>query len=81
MAVAGGLAAAVAAFQVTRRFGGWVGLMVPAAVALAWVGRAAMPLGHAEEAVGRGLEQIMVWLPLTGLTLVCWLAGLFARKG
>jgi Na+/melibiose symporter-like transporter len=77
--VAGGLAATFGAFQFARRFGLWAGLVIPGLAAAGWVYRSSMPLGHAEEAMGRGIEMVVLWLPLVALTAIAALIGLAVR--
>lgn len=77
---AGVLAAAWLAWAVARRFGLWPGLVIPAVAVGGAVGRSAMPLGHAEEAMGRGIEQMAVWAPLVLVTVLGWVAGVLSRR-
>lgn len=67
-------------WYVARRFGLWRGMIMPGVLlALATV-RAWMPLGHAEEAMGRGMEVVFLWGPLVVLSVVAALIGLAMRK-
>jgi hypothetical protein len=69
-----------ASWYLARRFGLWPGLILPVlATALATL-RSRMPLGHAEEAMGRGIEIAFVWGPLILLTVVGALVGLAMRR-
>jgi hypothetical protein len=78
--VAGVLAAAVAAFVLARRFGAPIGLALPVLVGAGALWRGAMPLSHAEEAMGRGIEMFVIWLPLMALTFVGAGLGFFTRR-
>jgi hypothetical protein len=78
--VAGVLAAAVAAFVAARRFGAPFGLVLPVLVGAAAFWRGAMPLGHAEESVGRGIEMFLLWMPLLALTFVGAGLGFLSRR-
>lgn len=74
------LAAGGVTWFLARRVGAWAGLAVPAlATAVAGL-RAAMPLGHAEEAMGRGLELMMIWAPLVLVTALGWIGGVLTRR-
>ena len=59
-----GLVGGWLAWFLARRFGAWVGLAVPALAAAVAALRLATPLGHPEEAMGRGIELMVVWAPL-----------------
>jgi hypothetical protein len=64
---------------VARRFGLWRGLILPGLVLALASLRAGMPLGHAEEAMGRGMEVVFLWGPLVVLSVVAALIGLAMR--
>lgn len=67
-------------WYVARHFGLWPGLILPGlAVALASL-RSWMPLGHAEETMGRGLEVLFLWGPLIGMSALATLIGLAVRR-
>lgn len=76
----GVLLAGALAWVLTRRFGVWPGLAVPALAAGGAALRAAMPLGHPEEAMGRGIEVMMIWAPLVVVTLLGWGLGALSRR-
>ena len=66
-------------WYVARRFGALAGLVLPGLTTAAAVMRAWMPLGHAEEAMGRGMEVVFLWGPLVVLSVVAALVGLAMR--
>jgi hypothetical protein len=68
------------AFALARRFGTVVGLILPGLALTGAMIRQSMPLGHAEEAMGRGIEMFVLWLPLVVLTLVGAGLGLWLRR-
>jgi hypothetical protein len=69
-----------ASWFLARRFGVWPGMILPAlATGLAAL-RASMPPGHAEEAMGRGLELVFLWGPLVLLSVLAALGGLVMRQ-
>ena len=68
------------AWLLARRKGLWAGLTIPGLLGAGFALRQAMPIGHPEEAMGRGLEVMFVWLPLLGLTLGAAALGLLARR-
>jgi hypothetical protein len=65
---------------VARRFGVLPGLILPVLGAAIATARAWMPIGHAEEAMGRGMEVVFIWTPLIGMSALAALAGLAMRK-
>ena len=69
-----------AAWTLARRYGFWLGLVIPALAAAGFALRAAMPRGHPEEAMGRGLEQMFLWLPLLVMTLAAAVLGAVWRR-
>jgi uncharacterized membrane protein YedE/YeeE len=70
---------AVVAWFVTLRFGIWVGAVVPAIVAAAFLIARLQGTGHPEEAMGRGLEVLFIWLPAIVSALVGFGIGLIFR--
>jgi hypothetical protein len=78
--MAGVLAAAVVAFVLARRFGVPLGLVLPMLVVAAALWRLAMPPGHAEEAMGRGIETVLIWMPLLALTVIGAGLGFVSRR-
>jgi Na+/melibiose symporter-like transporter len=68
------------AFALARRFGWGIGLLLPGLALAGAMIRQSMPLGHAEEAMGRGIEIFVLWLPLVVLTLVGAGLGLWLRR-
>lgn len=68
------------AWSVARRKGVWAGLVIPGLVGAGFALRQAMPIGHPEEAMGRGLEVMFLWLPLLSLTLGAAALGLLVRR-
>ncbi len=70
---------ALVAWMLTVRFGFWAGAAVPALVAAAfWIVTEGGP-GHAEEAMGRGLEALFIWLPAFVSAVVGFGLGLIVR--
>ncbi|MFM7335672.1 MAG: hypothetical protein ACKO1H_14910 [Tabrizicola sp.] len=67
------------AWFLARRFGLWPGLLLPGALAGITLAVSGAPLGHAEEAMGRGLEVMFLWLPLTAWTALAAALGLYQR--
>lgn len=67
------------AWAVARHFGLWPGLLLPGALAGITLAVSGATLGHAEEAMGRGLAVMFVWLPLTVGTALAAALGLYQR--
>ncbi len=63
-----------------RRFGLWPALILPGLTATLAVLRAWLPLGHAEEAMGRGMEVVFLWGPLVLVSVLAAFAGLVMRR-
>jgi len=80
MLVVGIMGAVWGAWALARRYGFWLGLVIPTLAVAGFALRAAMPLGHPEEAMGRGLEQMFLWLPLLVMTLAAAALGAVWRR-
>lgn len=81
LVIGGVLASGLAAWILSHRFGLLAGTVLPGLALLGAVWRGSMPLGHAEESMGRGIEVFMVWLPLVALTVIGAGLGLVSRRG
>ncbi len=65
---------------VARRFGVWPGVVIPVLVLGLAALRSRMPLGHPDEAMGRGIEVMFIWAPLVLLTALGSVLGLMLRR-
>lgn len=81
IAVLGVLALGAAAGFMAYRYGWLAGLVLPALASLVAVLRTSLPVGHAEEVMGRGIEVLTVWVPVVCATVIGAGLGLFLRKG
>lgn len=77
---AGVLASAGVAWFVAHRRGAPAGLVLPVVIGAAALWRGAMPIGHAEAAMGRGIEMFLLWTPLLALTVIAAGLGFLSRR-
>jgi hypothetical protein len=68
-----------AGWAVARKFGLLPGLVLPGAMVGITLAVSGAPLGHAEEAMGRGLAVLFLWLPLTVVTVLAAAVGMYQR--
>jgi hypothetical protein len=68
-----------ASWYLARRHGPFAGLILPGVGIGLAVLRYRVPLGHPEEAMGRGMEVVFLWGPLIVLSLAAALVGLAMR--